>query len=588
MAEEIDVRQRSDHSKTSMSESDTISRAFSRKPQQPKPKALIVVQMLVLFLIGVGVAYYFFGPRKADPGDRKGKDRVAAVTIAVAQKQAVPIEIRTTGNVQAYTVVNVLPQVGGQLMKVCFTQGDFVKKGDLLFQIDTRQYKAAYDQAMGNVDRDKAQIQAAQANMAKDQAQVGSYEANLTKDQAQLKFSTAEDTRYNTLVGQGAVSREQSDQMVANATAAQATVSSDKMQIENGKAVVASDRAQIETARGTLEVDQAAARNASVQLSWCQIRSPMDGRTSTLNVYEGNVVAANNQTPLVTIAQVHPIYISFTVPEEYLGQVRRCLNDGTLKVKALIEGIRTDTVLGNASFLEYTVNTSSGTALLRATFANDDNRLYPGQFVDVIVTMPPDGDSVVVPANAVQTTQQGNSVYVAQPDNTVNLVRVDLKRTYGDWAAIGSGINAGDKVVVDGQLQLTPGAKIKVVTGDQSGHRHKAGPAAGSVGPGDQNDQSLHSDASGTPFAGGQGGQDQSSEQSSQGGGKLPGDQGSSGGDNASGSKGGNQAGLNLPGNQSGKENPDKSTGPLGEAFGRASLGGGHHHHHHGGNDSGE
>jgi len=445
-----------------------------------KPKWTIL--LLLTVLVGGGLLFYFLAP-KNDKDAKKG-GRTAPVTVAIAQQQAVPIEIRTTGNVQAYSVVNVLPQVSGQLVKECFTQGDFVKKGQLLFQIDPRPFQAAYDQALGNVAKDKAQIQAAQAALDKDIAQVGSYKANLQRDIGQLNFSKLEKSRYSSLMDQGAVSQEQSDQMNTNETTANANVASDKEQIKNGEAVVEGDKANIATAKGTLEVDQAAARSAKISLDWCDIRSPMDGRTSTLNIYQGNVVTANNtQTALVTIAQVQPIYISFSVPEEYLGSVRRCLNAGTLKVKALIEGLRNDTVIGNASFLEYTVNTTSGTALLRATFPNTDMRLYPGQFVDVIVTMPPDGESIVVPANAVQTTQQGNSVYVVKDDNTVDLVRVDLKRTYGDWAAIAKGISKGDVVVTDGQLALTPGAKVKIVKSDDT-PKHRAGPGTGSVSEG--------------------------------------------------------------------------------------------------------
>lgn len=509
MSEEIDVL------KGTVSESDTPgpsrpARTLQLQPESKKPRGgLILIQILVPVLIGVGAAYYFLAPKKDD--DSKKKVKTAPVSVATAQTQAVPIEIRTTGNTQAYSVVNVLPQVGGQLIKVCFNQGDFVKKGDLLFIVDPRPYQAAYDQAIGNVAKDKGQIAAAQATMEKDQAQVGSYRANLAKDMALAKFSKVQQDRYNTLLGQGAVSKEQSDQMVTNESSADATVNSDIEQIKNGLAVVETDRAEIATAKGTLEVDMAAVRNAQISLGWCQIRSPMDGRTSTLAVYEGNVVSANNtQTPLVTIAQVHPIYISFTVPEEYLGSVRQAMNNGTLKVKALIEGIRTDSVIGNASFLEYTVNTTSGTALLRATFPNTDNRLYPGQFVDVIVTIPPQGQSIVVPANAVQTTQQGNSVYVVQPDNTVNLVRVDLTRTYGDYAAIAKGLNAGDVVVTDGQLALTPGAHVKVVGNDSK--KHRAGPGTGSVSSGTPlNSMSdENNDQSGTPFEGGSSASDSS------------------------------------------------------------------------------
>jgi multidrug efflux system membrane fusion protein len=245
---------------------------------------------------------------------------------------------------------------------------------------------------------------------------------------------------------------EQADQTMTSAKTAEAQIAADTKQIENARAVVASDEAQIETARGTLQADLAVVHNAEIQLGFCRIHSPIDGRTGSLNVYEGNVVAANNPTPLVTIAQVSPIYVSFTIPEDYLDQVRRCLAEHTLKIQALIEGVATNSVSGTASFLENTVNTTSGTALLRAVFDNVDGKLFPGQFVDVVVTMPPDGDSIVVPASAVQTTQKGSAVYVVRADNTADLVPVELKRTFGDSAAIGGGLHAGDVVVVDGQL----------------------------------------------------------------------------------------------------------------------------------------
>jgi multidrug efflux system membrane fusion protein len=230
---------------------------------------------------------------------------------------------------------------------------------------------------------------------------------------------------------------------------------------------VDSDKAQVETAKATLQADRAAEQNVQIQLGWTEIRSPIDGRTSSLNVYEGNVVAANNVTPLVSIAQVQPIYISFTVPEAYLDNLRHSLAAGTLQVEAMVEGIKKNSVKGAVSFLENTVNTTSGTIVLRATFANTDNRLYPGQFVDVIVNMPAEGKSVVIPAAAIQPSQQGNSVYIVDKNNKVRLVPVELARTHGDMAAIGQGISPGDVVVTDGQLQLMPGATIRVV--DENG-----------------------------------------------------------------------------------------------------------------------
>ncbi len=434
------------------------------KPPAASAARLRVVAAVVIVAALVGALAYY---RSADEASKRAaakKERDVPVVVARATIQQVPIRIKTIGNVLPYSVVNVLPQVNGQLTKVYFTQGQFVRKGDPLFQIDPSPYQAALDQAEGNVARDRAQIQTAQANLARDLAQVGQLRANLQKDSAQLKFASAEKERYNMLVNQGAVSREQSDQMMTNEATGSAAVEADRKAIENALSVVNADRAMIDTARGTLKADEAAAKNARIQLGWTLIRSPIDGRTGSLNVYQGNIVNANNaNTPLVSIYQVQPIYISFTVAEQYLDQIRRAMASNTLRVQALLEGVKTDSVEGAVSFLENSVNTTTGTVTLRATFANADKHLYPGQFVDVIVTMPPDGKTVVIPASAVQTSQQGNCVYVVRPGNKVDFLPVDLRRTYGEWAAIGSGINAGDVVVTDGQLQLIPGARVRIV-----------------------------------------------------------------------------------------------------------------------------
>lgn len=428
---------------------------------------LIFIVIAIGMVAGLPFAYNkLFNEQK----DKKGtKDKTVPVTVAIASMKEVPIEIRSIGNVLSYTVVNVVPQVGGQLKKVYFTQGQAVKKGDLLFQIDPVQYDAAYKQLLGNVARDRAQIQQAQATLEKDQALVGSLRANLVKDNAQSRYASLEQSRYNLLQQEGAVSREQSDQTVTNAATAEATTDSDKKMIENAEATVKGDKAAIDTAKGTLEADEAAAQNAKIQLGWTQIRSPIDGRTSSLNVYEGNVVTANTGQPLVTIDQVQPIYVNFTVPEQYLDEIRKNMQAGTLSVDALIEGKKKNAVKSTVSFLQNTVDTSTGTVQLRATFANTDLKLYPGQFVDVVVSMPPDGQTAVVPAKALQTTQQGTAVYIVKPDNTVVFSPVDVARTVGDFAAITKGVQPGDTVVTDGQLQLTPGSKIQIVQDASAG-----------------------------------------------------------------------------------------------------------------------
>ncbi|HEY9791593.1 MAG TPA: efflux RND transporter periplasmic adaptor subunit [Candidatus Obscuribacterales bacterium] len=483
-------------------------------PDRKFPVKAIAIGLTAMVVLATG--WFFFGPRRKEiSSDRHSHMRVAPVSVATATIESVPIEIRTTGNIQPYSVVNVVPQVGGQLKKVYFTQGQMVKTGDLLFQIDPRPYQASLDQAEGNLAKDVAQIKAARANLQRDQANVGQLQANKTKDEASLHYANVEYQRYKSLVQQGAISMEQADQTMTSAATATAQIDADNKQIENAKAVVNADLAGIDTAKGTVEADQAAVENAKLQLSFCTIRSPIDGRIGSLSVYEGNVVAANNATALVTIAQVQPIYVSFTIPEDYLDQVRNALNNRTLTIQAMLEGVATNSVSGAASFLENTVNTTSGTALLRATFANNNMQLYPGQFVDVLVTMPPDGPSVVVPASAIQTTQKGNAVYVVH-DGKVELVAVDLKRTFGDSAALGSGVNAGDVVVTDGQLALMPGASVKIVQPGGKGHRGHHGDGQGQS---QQDGTTASSDQGGPPDMPGQqnsgwGGSSTSSDQS--------------------------------------------------------------------------
>lgn len=437
---------------------EVATRLLDTQPGKARTGAKIVLAILVIGLLAA-LAAFFLTKKDARSGDKK--DRLVPVSVAIAEVASLPISIRSIGNVTPYSVVNVTPQVSGQLAKVLFTQGQLVQKGDLLFEVDPRPYEAALQQAEGNVSRDKAQVEAARANMARDQAQVGQLEANLHKDIAQLNYASRQKGRYEELEQQGAVSHEQSDQMDTNAAQAGATIEADKKAIENARAVVRSDQAQIATAEGALKADEGAAANARIQLGWTKIRSPLTGLTSSLNVYEGNVVTANSSNPIVTIAQIQPIYVTVTVPEQYLNDVRRAQQAGTLKMHALIEGAKADSVQGAISFIENTVNMTTGTIMLRASFENKDRHLYPGQFVDVELDMPPSGASVVVPARAVQTTQQGPSVYVVH-DDKVELRPVKVSQSFNEKAAITDGLTAGEMVVTDGQLQLNPGARVKI------------------------------------------------------------------------------------------------------------------------------
>ncbi|MBA4027442.1 MAG: hypothetical protein C0473_04280 [Cyanobacteria bacterium DS3.002] len=345
------------------------------KMQSKKSNKAVLVSLIALLLVGSAATVYSLrhgkdssasgaasgpagkagkdGAGAKDSRDGKGgKDKIVPVLVAVAGEQALPIELRSIGNVAPFSVVNITPQVGGQLLKVHFTQGEFVKKGQLLFQIDPRSYQASLAQAEGNVARDKAQVEAAQANLARDETMIGQAYANLRRDRAQSQYTDVQVTRYAELVREGAVSKEQSDQISTSAAQAQATIDADMKMVENAKAVTRGDRAAIDTARGNLRADQGLADQARLQLSWTKIYSPLDGRTGSLNVYEGNVVSPNSSTPLVTIAQVNPIYVTVTVPEQYLNDLRRSQADGTLKIRALVEGRKAEAVKGHISFME--------------------------------------------------------------------------------------------------------------------------------------------------------------------------------------------------------------------------------------------
>jgi multidrug efflux system membrane fusion protein len=420
---------------------------------------VVFLAVLAIAAVAMQRAAHKASQASADPA----KQDVATVLTAVATMQSLPLEVHNIGNVEPYSVVNVIAQVGGQLTHVYFTQGQTVQRGDLLFQIDPRPYQAQLDQAQANVVRDQSQIRSAQANLEKDIAASQQAEANLTKDVAQQRYADVEVGRYEALVKAGAVSHEQSDQVSTSAQTASATVLSDKAAVENSKAVISADKAAIAQAKASLAADQAAADNSRIQLGFTQIRSPVHGVTGALNVYEGNVVRANDTTPLVTINQISPIYVTFSVPETNLDQIRQAEKQGTLQVRANVDGDRKNVVEGQLCFIDNTVDKTTGAIKLRAIFANLDKILWPGRFVSVAVSLPQPQPQVVIPSRAVQSDQQGQSVFVVNPDNTVKFVPVEVERTRGDSSVISKGLQAGDTVVIDGQLKLTPGAPVKVL-----------------------------------------------------------------------------------------------------------------------------
>jgi len=326
------------------------------------------------------------------------------VTIGSAVQKSIPIQVRAIGTVEAYSTVSVKTMIGGQIMRVGFSEGQDVRKGDLLFEIDPAPYEAA--------------LKMAEAARARDIA---------LKDNAEKEVR-----RYASLVEKNLVPRQQYDQFASSAAALEATV----------------------------QADAAAVENARVQLAYCFIRSPIDGRTGSLLVQAGNLVKANDAT-LVTINQVTPIRVSFSIPEQYLADVRKYKAAGTLKVEAAPQDGKADPVPGDLSFIGNAVDPGTGTIQLKGTFPNTDRRLWPGQFANVVLTLTVRSGAVVVPSEAIQTGQQGQYVFVVRPDLTVDARPVTTGEAFEGGTVIGKGVLAGEKVVTDGQLRLVPGTKVQ-------------------------------------------------------------------------------------------------------------------------------
>ena len=370
---------------------------------------------------------------RANGANHAASPPAVPVTAATVEQKTVPVQIRAIGNVEAYSTIQVKAQVGGELMKVHFSEGQFVKKGDMLFTIDPRPFEAAINQTQANIQKDTAQVKQAQANLA--------------KDAAQARNAEVEARRYAELLERGIVSKEQYDQFRTNADALQATLEADKAAINSAQHAVKSDESDLETAK--------------LQLSYCYIRSPIDGRTGTLMVHQGNLIKAND-VPIVVIDQIEPVRAVFAVPERQLADIKKYSDSGKLKVQAAIPGQEQQPAEGTISFVDNTVDNTTGTIRLKGVFSNPDRRLWPGQFVNVVLTLAEQPDALVVPSNAVQTGQDGTFVFVIKPDSTVESRAVTAGRSLDGETVIEKGLAAGEKIVTDGQLRLVPGARVEV------------------------------------------------------------------------------------------------------------------------------
>lgn len=387
-------------------------------PAAPPPHAKKRARTVILSVLAVAILG--LGARALIKGGAKGGARAETVPVqaAVASKQTVPIQVKAIGNVEAYNAVAVRAVVAGELQKIHFKQGQEVQKGDLLFTIDPRPLQAALDGALGQLGKDKAQLE----------------NANVLA------------VRYQKLFEDGISSKELAEQ----------------------------NRASAETFTAAVRADDAAVENARIQLSYATIRSPINGLTGNLIVYEGNLVKANDTTPLVMITQFTPVYVTFSVPEQELSRINRYRAETALRVTAAAPGDEAHPLSGDLTFVDNMVDATTGTIRLKATFANKEKRLWPGQFVNVSMTLTEQADAVVVPSQAVQVGQDGSYVYVVRTDLTADPRPVKIGPVSGGLSVVDSGLAAGERVVIDGQLRLFPGAKVEI-KGEGKGGEGKSG-----------------------------------------------------------------------------------------------------------------
>jgi multidrug efflux system membrane fusion protein len=364
-----------------------------------------------------------------------GPPPAVSVTVAVATQESVPVELHAIGTVEASAVIQVKSQVAGELTKVHFVEGGYVNQGDLLFEIDQRPYQDALRQAEAAVSRDQAQLNQAQANVA--------------RDVAQSKNAESDAARYEQLVKEGVVPRSQSDQYRTTADALR----------ESTRA----DEAAIESARAALQSDRAAEDRAKLDLTFCQVRSPVSGRAGNLLVHAGNLVKANGDNAVVVINQVMPIWVSFAIPEQQLAAIRRNSASRKLPVDVSARDIPGQRIRGFLSVIDNIVDTNSGTIHLKATFENCDRVLWPGQYVNVLLVLDTTNNATLVPSEAVQAGQRGQMIFVVKPDQTVDPRPVTVGAVHGNKVIIEKGISPGETVVTDGQLLLSPGAHVRTV-----------------------------------------------------------------------------------------------------------------------------
>ena len=340
--------------------------------------------------------------------ERTTDNAAVPVVISKVERSSFPVELRAIGTGQAFKTVSVESQVAGIVKEVHYRQGQLIHQGDLLITLDKSPFVAALAQA----------------------------EAALARDKAQAQLSQAELRRYSELDKQGIISKQQYEQSLATSRATQATV----------------------------QADEAAIQTAKIQLSYCSIYAPISGVAGAQLVYQGATVKANDLPVLVVINQVSPLYVDFAVPQQYLGSIKRFMARSRLGVEATPPG-DSAAEKGLLTFVNNTVDASTGTIHLLASFPNTDQRLWPGQFSNVLLRLNEEQNVLVIPSQAVQTGQRGDYVFVTKPDMTVDVRQVKVGQSVNNQTQVLGGLSDGDTVVIDGQVRLVPGTKVYLSKG---------------------------------------------------------------------------------------------------------------------------
>jgi membrane fusion protein, multidrug efflux system len=386
---------------------------------------------IALFVLAA-VCASFIGCSSADPKQQRAQaagPRAVSVAIAQVQRQDVPVYLSGLGSVTAFNTANIKSRVDGQIMKVNFREGQNVKKGDLLIEIDARPFQAQLDQMQAQLFRDQAQLRDAQLNLQ----------------------------RYTALIPSGSIAQQQVD----------------------------TQKALADQLEGTVRTDQAQIENAKLQIVYCHITAPFDGRVGLRQVDPGNIVHAADANPMLILTQLQPIAVIFTLTEDVLPSVAQHMRKGTLEVDAFSRDDQTKLATGKLLTIDNQIDPTTGTAKLKAIFDNKDNALWPNQFVNADLLLETRKHSTVVPTAAILRGPQGTFVYAVNPDKTVQDRQVTVSLTQGDTTVITAGLNPGDTVVTDGQDKLQRGSRVEPrAVSPSGGHRSSPINAPASTGSG--------------------------------------------------------------------------------------------------------